>query len=108
MRAYNTKLSLQTIWSIEDKEASIKYLKRWYFRATHSRLEPIIKTAIAIKKHWNGVINFIDLKVTNGLLEGLNSSIQALKKSGRGYQNTQIFMTMIYLRLGQLQFNLPI
>ncbi len=107
VRAYNIKLSLQTFWSIEDKEAAIKYLKKWYYWATHSRLDPIIKAAKTIKRHWNGVINFIDSKVMNGLLEGLNSSIQALKKSARGYQNTLNIMTMIYLRLGQLQFNLP-
>ncbi len=69
VRAYNIKLSLQTFWSIEDKEAAINYLKRWYFRATHSRLEPIIKAAKTIKKHWNGVTNFIDSKVTNGLCQ---------------------------------------
>ena len=107
VRAYNIKLSLQMFWSIDDREAAIKYLKHWYNWATHSRLEPIIKAAKTIRRHWNGVINFIDSKVTNGLLEGLNSSIQALKKSARGYQNTQNFMTMIYLRLGKLQFNLP-
>lgn len=70
-------------------------------------MEPVIKAAKTIKKHWNGVINFIDSKITNGILEGLNSSIQSLKKSARGYRNTQNFMTMIYLRLGQLHFNLP-
>lgn len=108
VRAYNIKMSLQMFWSIDDKEAAIKYLKKWYYWATHSRLDPVIKAAKTIKRHWNGVINFIDSKVTNGLLEGLNSSIQALKKGARGYQNTQNFMTMIYLRMGKLQFNLPI
>jgi len=107
VRAYNIKISLQTFWSIDDKEAAIKYLNKWYYWATHSRLEPIIKAAKTIRRHWSGVINFIDSKVTNGLLEGLNSSIQSLKKSARGYQNTKNFMTMIYLRLGQLQINLP-
>jgi len=107
IRAYNIKMSLQMFWNIDDKEAAIKYLKKWYYWATHSRLGPVIKAAKTIKRHWNGVINFIDSKVTNGLLEGLNSSIQALKKGARGYQNTQNFMTMIYLRMGKLQFNLP-
>jgi len=106
-RAYNIKVSLQSFWSIEDKGAAIQYLKKWYYWATHSRMEPVIKAAKTIKKHWNGVINFIDSRITNGTLEGLNSSIQSLKKSARGYRNTQNFMTMIYLRLGQLHFNLP-
>jgi len=65
------------------------------------------KSGETIKKHWKGVMNYINSRVTNGLLEGLNSSIQALKKSANGYRNSKNFMTMIYLRLGQLQFNLP-
>ncbi|MCK5660344.1 MAG: transposase [Methanosarcinales archaeon] len=47
------------------------------------------------------------MKVTNGLLEGLNSIIQALKRTAIGYRNTSNFITMIYLRLGKLNFNLP-
>jgi len=107
VRAYNVKLALQMFWSIEDVKAAEKYLKKWYFWATHSRLKPIIKAAKTIKKHWKGVMNYIKSRVTNGLLEGLNSSIQALKKSAKGYRNSKNFMTMIYLRLGQLQFDLP-
>jgi len=107
VRAYNIKLSLQMFWAIEGREVAEKYLKKWYFWATHSRLIPIVKAAKTIKGHWNGVMNFIESKVTNGILEGLNSSIQALKKSARGYRNTNNFMTMVYVRLGQLKFNLP-
>jgi transposase len=107
VRAYNIKLSLQTFWAIEGREAAEKYLKKWYFWVTHSRLGPMIEAAKTIKRHWKGVMNFIESKVTNGVLEGLNSSIQALKRSARGYRNTKNFMTMVYLRLGQLRFNIP-
>jgi len=40
-------------------------------------------------------------------LEGLNSIVQSLKRSARGYRNPKNFMIMIYLRLGKLEFNLP-
>ncbi len=30
-----------------------------------------------------------------------------IKRSARGYRNVQNFITMIYLRLGQLNFQLP-
>lgn len=107
VRAYNIKLALQIFWSIEDWVIAEKYLIKWYFWATHSRLDPIIKAAKTIKMHWKGVVNYIESRVTNGLLEGLNSSIQALKKCAKGYRNTKNFMTMIYLRLGQFKFDLP-
>jgi len=107
VRAYNIKLSLQIFWNVEDINTAVKYLKKWYFWSTHSRLEPIIAAAKSIKSHWTGVINYIQSHVTNGILEGLNSSIQTLKRTARGYKNIKNFMTMVYLRLGQLNFRLP-
>ena len=67
----------------------------------------MIDAAKSIKKHWKGILNYHRLKVTNGLLEGFYSIIQALKRTARGYRNTSNFITMIHLRLGKLNFNLP-
>jgi len=107
VRAYNIRLTLQEFWKIEDRDTAEQFLKRWYFWATHSRLQPIIKKAKSIKKHWEGIVNYHDSRITNGLLEGLNSIVQSLKRSARGYRNPKNFMIMIYLRLGKLEFNLP-
>jgi transposase len=106
-RAYNLKLSLQEFWSIEDRLLAENYLKKWYFWATHSRIKPMIEVAKTIKAHWNGILNYFDSRITNGILEGTNSVIQLLKRSARGYRNVQNFITKIYLRLGQLNFQLP-
>jgi len=65
-------------WQRKGAKPAGQYLKKWYFWATHSRLKPIIKAAKTIKKHWKGVMNYIKSIITNGLLEGLNSSIQSL------------------------------
>ena len=106
-RAYNLKLSLQIFWNMEDSESAQTFFKRWYFWATHSQLPAIVKVAKTLKEHWNGIINYFEDHFSNGLLEGLNSMIQALKANARGYRNDENFMTMIYLRHGQLKFNLP-
>ena len=42
VRAYNLKLSLQIFWSTGERGVAEQYLKRWYFWATHSRLQPMI------------------------------------------------------------------
>jgi transposase len=107
VRAYNLKLSLQVFWGIEDRLLAEDYLKKWYFWATHSRIKPMIEVAKTIKAHWNGILNYFDSRITNGILEGTNSVIQLLKRGARGYRNVQNFITMIYLRLGQLNFQLP-
>jgi len=66
----------------------------------------MIEVAKTIKAHWNGILNYFDSRINNGILEGTNSVI-LLKRSARGYRNVQNFITMIYLRLGKLNFKLP-
>lgn len=107
-RAYRIKRTLQEFYVIakQDPEAAKKHLKKWYFWATHSRLEPIIKAAKSIKKHWNGIVKFTESKITNGLLEGLNSKIQATKRQARGYGTIKHFISMIYLICGDLNLNI--
>lgn len=94
--------------NFQDIDSSNAYFKMWYFWGTHSRIYPMVKVANTLKNHWDGIITYFSKRYTNGLLEGLNSLIQALKRNARGYRNDQNFMTMIYLRYGQLKFDLPI
>jgi len=106
-KAYEIKLSLRDFWDFRDTLLARSYLKRWYFWATHSRLPPVIDMAKTLKNHWNGIINYINTRINNGVLEGINSLIQAAKNSARGFKSTKNFIITIYLRLGKLQFNLP-
>ncbi len=57
--------------------------------------------------YWEGILNYFDFRVTNGLMEGLTSVIQSLKRSVREYRNTDNFIAMIYLRYGTIKFDLP-
>lgn len=106
-RAYNIKLSLKQFWEIEDPDTAVLYLKKWYFWATHSRLEPIKEAAYLIKRHWEGIIRFITSRINNGILEGINSLIQATKRKARGYRNTKNLINIIYLTCSKLQMDLP-
>jgi len=63
-----------------DRDTGEMYLKRWYFWATHSRIDPMIKAAKTIKRHWEGVLSWFDSHLTNALLEGMNSLIQAAEE----------------------------
>ena len=72
-----------------------------------AQIEPIINVAKTIKSHWSGVINYAETKISNGVLEGINSMVQSAKSSARGFRTTKNIILIIYLRLGKLQFNLP-
>lgn len=105
-RAYHLKLNFQELFT-QPADLAEPFLKKWYFWATHSRLEPMKKAARTIKRHWDGILRWFQSGVSNGILEGLNSLIQSAKSKARGYRSTRNLITMIYLIGGRLEFGLP-
>jgi len=106
VRALHIRQNFQDIYAAETFEDFEILLKKWYFWATHSRLEPIIKAAKTIKNHWDGVLGWFQSKINNGILEGLNSVVQAAKRKARGFKTIQNFKTIVYLITGDLKFEL--
>jgi transposase len=104
-RAYHIKLALARFWDIRDPDEAQAYLKRWYFWATHSRLDPVIEVARGIKKYWQGVINYTKSRITNGVVEGLNSKIKTAMKRAYGFKQSQYLKTIVYLVAGKLCFD---
>jgi len=106
MRAYQIRLNFQELW-LQPPDQAEHFLNKWYFWATHSRIEPIKEAAYTIKRHWDGVLNWFKSGINNGILEGFNSLVQAAKARARGYRTNEYLITMIYLITGKLRFNLP-
>jgi transposase len=106
-RAYQMKLTFQELFQQPDRASGEAFLKRWYFWATHSRLEPMIKVARTIKTHWDGLLNWFESHLSTGLLEGINSLLQAAKARARGYRSDRNFIAMAYMIAGKLDFRLP-
>jgi len=80
-----------------------KHWRRWYFWATHSRLQPVIDAAHTLKRHQAGLLSYFAHRITNAGAESLNSRIQAIRVSARGYRNRTNFKTAIYFHCGGLQ-----
>ncbi len=107
-RAYQLSLAFDAFFEVEEEDAE-EYLYRWFWRATHSRLEPMRRAAHTIRNHWEGVLAWHRHKVNTGVLEAINGLIQAAKRRARGYRNIRNLITMIYLIAGKLDFNgLPV
>jgi transposase len=102
-RAIRIREGFQEIYNKPTYEDFEKGLKEWYFWATHSRLEPIKKVARTIKNHWDGILRWKESQINNGILEGLNSVIQAAKRKARGY-GVSHFKTMAFLLTGKFDF----
>jgi transposase len=66
----------------------------------------MVDAARTIRNHWAGVLRWFTSKITNGLLEGINSLIQAAKAKARGYRTSRNLIAMVYLIAGKLELNL--
>ena len=105
VRAYHVRENFQEIYKEEIQEGFERALKRWYFWATHSQIAEIKEAAKTIKRHWAGVLRWYNSKINNGILEGLNSLIQAAKAKARGYRTFRNLKTIIYMLTGKLDYS---
>jgi transposase len=102
-RAWAIKESLRGLWNCDGENEGKRWWQRWYFWATHSRLEPLKGVAEMVKSHLQGVMNYFAHPITNAVSEGLNSTIQLLKQRGRGYRNFGNFEVAVLFHCGGLQ-----
>jgi len=105
---YRLKELFKDFWDIKDKQEAEGYLAFWCDLAEESGIFPFKKAVKTIKAHWTGIINYIESRINNGILEGLNSKIQLAKKRARGYRNITNFINMVYFICGKLKFDYPL
>jgi len=106
-RAWRMKLAFQELYDQPTPARAAGWLKRWLSWAAHSRLMPMIDVAATIRRHRDGILRWFDSRIANGLIEGINSLVQAAKAKARGYRSVRNLETMIYLIAGKLDFRLP-
>lgn len=102
-RAYQIRLTFQEFYQQPTRQDAEAFLKNWYFWATHSLLQPMIDAARTVKRHWDGILRWHDSHIANGILEGINSLVQAAKAKARGYRKSRNLKAMIYLIAGKLE-----
>lgn len=83
-RAWAIKESLRELWNYRRKGWALRHWKAWYFWATHSGLEPVVKVARMLKSHLDNVLTYCEHRITNATSEGINSKIQTVKKTRTG------------------------
>jgi len=105
-RAHRIREAFQDIYKADNLECFELMLKKWYNWAIRCKIKPMVKAAKTIKSHWDGIVRWKQSQINNGILEGLNSVIQAAKSKARGYSTLKNFKIIAYLITGKLNFNL--
>jgi transposase len=104
-RAWALKEQAMVLWDYRYERPARKHFDWWYRWATHSRLTPMIKKARMLKSRLKGVLTYLKHGITNAASESLNSKIQWVKYTARGFRNFQNFATAIYFHCGGLDLS---
>jgi len=101
-KAYQFRIALQRLWSIKHPYIVRKYFNKWYYWATDSNIDEIVKLAKTIDKHFSGIMEAIKRNLNNGVVEGMNNKIKTAFKRSYGFKTEKYRNTMIYLVAGKL------
>ena len=106
-RAYRMRLAFQEVYAQPTRGWGELFLDRWIGWVKRSRLEPMKTVAKTMERHRDGILAWFDSRIANGLIEGINSLVQAAKAKARGYRSTRNLINMTYLITGKIDLKLP-
>ena len=99
----NAAVAFQEVYRRPTWEWGAMFLDRWVRWAIRSRLDPVKKVAPTIMRHRDGILACFDSRIANGLIEGINSLVQAAKAKARGYRTLRTLKAIA----GKLDLRLP-
>lgn len=102
-RAWEVKELFRHFWSCGSVSRARVFFDKWYARAINCGLTPVKKVAKMIKKHIENLLSFLVWKISNGVVEGLNSKIQTVKSNARGYRSFKSYRIAILFHCGKLE-----
>lgn len=105
-KAYKLKEELRLILKLPSQDVEVM-LKRWYWRASHSRIEVIRELARKIKRHKDNIFNTIQNGLSNARLEAINNKIKLLIRRAYGFRNLESMFAFIQLICSNVRIPLP-
>ena len=95
---YGLKESLRDTWDFTDRYDAANHLVAWLVASTNTGISALRDIVKLVDNNFNEILNWFDSGMSNGVMEGINSVIQAVKNRARGYRNWENLRTMCYLR----------
>jgi transposase len=89
-------------WNCRSVSRARKFFGDWWRKAKRSKLEPVKEVADKLKRHMEGLLNYITHPITNGVAEAMNSVIQSLKNAARGFRSFNHYRVAILFHCGKL------
>lgn len=105
-RAYCLKEMLRLALKLTNPTEAEELLKKFYWRATHSRIEEMKQLAYKIKRHFQNIINTITNGFNSAMVEATNSRIKFIFKKACGFRNDENMIDMVMLACSNLKLRL--
>ena len=102
-RAWAIKETAAGLWDYVYEGSARNFFKRWRGWSIRSRLEPLKKVARMMKRRLDNVLTYLRHPITNAVAEGINSKIQRIERTARGFRDRENFETAILFHRGNLQ-----
>jgi transposase len=101
-RAYLLKELFRCFWDYTYAGWAKKYLKRWFWWATHSRLAPMREFAWMMRRNEHDILNYFRMPIDNGTVEGLNNKAKLVIHKAYGFRTAANYIRNLYHCLGDM------
>jgi transposase len=101
-KAWHHKTLFNEFWNQRSVTSAKRFFTNWYKRSVRSKIKQVVEVAKTLKRHLQGLLAYMNHRITNALSESLNSRIQTLKNSARGFHRFDAFRIRILFFLGGL------
>ena len=88
-RAYLLKELFRDFWEYRRAGWAKRYLKQWFWWATHSRLPPLRDFAWLVRRHEDDILNYFRMPIDNGTVEGLNNKAKLVIHKAYGFRTAK-------------------
>ena len=102
-RAYELKEYLATILERVPPDEAPDLLDEWLAWAARSRLAPFVKLGRTVRKHAAGILAYLDTKMTNGVVEGINNKLRVITRRAYGFHSHGALISMLFLCCGGIE-----
>jgi transposase len=102
VRAWYLKEAFQLFWTYKQPWRARQHLIKWINSAMRSKLEPFKKFAQMLRSHFDGILPWTKIRVSNGAVEGMNNKIKSISHRSFGFRTAENFIAAIYHCCAQL------
>jgi transposase len=107
-RAFLLKEQLRALYQLPQPQQAPALFEAWLQAARGSGLVHFEKLAATLSRYHSGILAAIELGLSNGRLEGLNSRVRLLTRRSYGFHSATALIALVYLCCGGLEIELPL